>query len=158
MKRFILQSTKGLVEIAVYGDFHRIQFVHESVRQHLLGGGLKRLYACLGDNVEIGCHAKLAEWCQAYIRLVRPEQLLLGDSTQLRSFGQQNRLYMELPLLDYAYRYTMWHIKYAYAAGAYALESSLTFPLAIWIDIDRCLRDDNSALQRSASHLCLCRE
>lgn len=150
MKRFILQSTKGLVEIASHDGVYRIQFVHESVRQYLLEGGLTKLYVLSGEDVEASCHAKLADYCQTYIRLIGHEQLPIEHLTQHRLADQGAALDMDLPLLNYTKKYTMWQVKCAHAAGVYEVKSLLHFPVAIWIKIDRYFQPVTSRLQPSA--------
>lgn len=153
MKRFILHSTKGLVEIATHGVVQRVQFIHESVRQHLLEGGLTKLYALPEGSVEAHCHAMLANCCQEYIRLIDHTQMSTEHLAQHVDTVPGVRPEMDLPLLNYAQQYTFWHVEHAHAAGAYELESLHNFPLAIWIKIDRCLRGRYSRVRPSASLL-----
>ncbi|KAM0719292.1 hypothetical protein Q7P37_005197 [Cladosporium fusiforme] len=85
MQRYILQSSKGLVDFVegledrantAYGARTMfVQLIHESVREHLLTGGLQALDSTLSVNVETACHAKLAQHCQDYVRL-NPAQYL----------------------------------------------------------------------------------
>jgi hypothetical protein len=68
MQLFILESSKGLVEFSK-GERATAQFIHESVREHLLNGGLSVLDDSLTENLEARSHARLAVWCQKGIEL-----------------------------------------------------------------------------------------
>ena len=65
MKRFIVNASKGLVEwvggifenITVLGDAHHFQFIHESVRQHVVAGGLQKLKPSRQQRESELCHA-----------------------------------------------------------------------------------------------------
>jgi hypothetical protein len=149
MKRFIVQSTKGLVEMTWMGAGKTpkfdIQFIHESVRQHLLEGGMSRLDPRLGDDVVSSSHVRLSEWCQNYIRLVSPEHLGVSvDSPEGivrvgalsgRRTERRYRACIALPLLDYVTSFTFYHIDNACDADIYDLESLREFPLLEWINI-----------------------
>lgn len=67
MKRFAVQSSRGLLEVSENG--RRVQFIHESVKEHILSGGLACLDLRMGHNAEATAHARVAEWCQDHIRL-----------------------------------------------------------------------------------------
>ena len=68
MQLFILNSSKGLIEFSK-GRSPRAQFIHESVREYLLYGGLSILDDSLAGNLEAKSHSRLAEWCQTAIEL-----------------------------------------------------------------------------------------
>jgi ankyrin repeat protein len=68
MRLFILNSSKGLVEFSK-GFPYTAQFIHESVREHLLNGGLSVLDDSLAENLKAKSHLRLAVWCRACIEL-----------------------------------------------------------------------------------------
>jgi ankyrin repeat protein len=108
MQLFILQSSKGLVEFSK-GDHATAQFIHESVREHLLNGGLSVLDDSPAENLEAGSHARLAAWCQNCIELDPPRGLRDSDT----SGGN---------LMRYALHHLYRHCEHAYDGGALQLE------------------------------------
>jgi hypothetical protein len=68
MRTFILTSSRGLVEFSRSGFATRAQFVHETVREYLLNGGLSTLDPNLTGNVEAISHAKIGQWCQQVVK------------------------------------------------------------------------------------------
>lgn len=67
MKRFVVHFSKGLLEI--WDNGKDVHFIHESVKEHILSGGLGCLDPRMGFNPEAAAHTSLAEWCQDYVRL-----------------------------------------------------------------------------------------
>ena len=74
IKRFITGTTRGLIEAVNHEDssreeFSTLQFIHESVREFLLQGGLAS--STLSDQhlVEGSAHADIARCCLSYIQL-----------------------------------------------------------------------------------------
>jgi hypothetical protein len=70
MLLFILTSSKGLVEFV--GNGTRAQFIHETVREYLLNGGLVLLDTGLAGNAKALSHARLGQWCSEYIEAFTP--------------------------------------------------------------------------------------
>lgn len=67
MRLFILSSSKGLIEATSEDGIDRPQFIHESVREYLLTGGLSLLDNSLAANWSVVSHLKMAIWCRDYI-------------------------------------------------------------------------------------------
>lgn len=80
MRRFILASSKGLLTfvkgslspeqraMGLYNDREiTVQLIHESLREHLLQGGLTELDSSLQGDTYAIIHARLAEACQWYV-------------------------------------------------------------------------------------------
>ena len=81
IKKFITSSSRGLLQIvapensATYettlqtnkGHNLVVQFIHESVREYLLGTGLLQLDPALAENLVGISNLRLARWCQNYI-------------------------------------------------------------------------------------------
>jgi ankyrin repeat protein len=114
MQLFILESSKGLVEFTK-GDRATAQFIHESVREHLLNGGLSVLDGSLAENLHAKSHFRLATWCRAYLEL--DERNDLRDS-ELKHDS----------LLEYALRYLYLHVEDAFKGGVLQLEFLDTIP------------------------------
>lgn len=66
MRAFILASSKGLVEFTKE-DKPKAQFIHESVKEHLLAGGLEALDPTLDGSCQSKSHDRLWRWCLSYI-------------------------------------------------------------------------------------------
>jgi ankyrin repeat protein len=107
MQLFILNSSKGLVEFSE-GKFPIAQFIHESVREYLLNGGLSVLDDSLAGNLEAKSHSRLAAWCQTAIE--RNPHRGLRDS----EVGEED-------LLGYALFSLYKHCEEAFKGGALQL-------------------------------------
>jgi ankyrin repeat protein len=112
MQLFILKSSKGLVEFSK-GGHATAQFIHESVREHLLNGGLSVLDDSFAENLEAKSHLRLALWCQYCIELGSH-----GDLCDPFTLG----------LEYYALRSFYPHCEYAFMGGALQLEFLDTIP------------------------------
>lgn len=134
--RFVLHSSKGLVEVLEDENLTR-QFTHESVRYHMLDGGLATIYPNLhaGRDVEAASHAILAEWCQQYLQsdwskyIQFPVDPPRGWISDLRPMHNLN----DFPLLDYTQRAIFGHIDAAYSGQEFELRYLTRFPLERWI-------------------------
>lgn len=170
MVRFILHASKGLLETAYspqeacdpgnsyFPDKpHLFQFIHESVREHVLGGGLAALSPRLSSNVEAGSHAMAADWCFAYTQL-RPTTLTefpinsskgtIAWQMLLRHFRgpERQQTITALPFLRYAYFSAFYHINSAYSGQSYDLKCLQSFPVRDWIDISNLYMSVQSCL------------
>lgn len=105
---FITSSSRGLLQVV--GTARRwyqtqepprgiVEFIHESVREYLLGPGLRRLDPTLVDNLVGVSNLRLAQWCQSYIEL----SLQHGPSTAAK---EATLVHVEttLPLLGHLQR------------------------------------------------------
>lgn len=67
IKRFILDSSKGLTEITT-SKLQKVQFIHESVRDFLLKeDGLSSIWPDLRSNLQGQSHERLKQCCLSYI-------------------------------------------------------------------------------------------
>lgn len=69
MKRYIIHRSRGLIEVMESSRGGEVQLIHESIREHLLSGGLAGMDESLKQNVEANSHARLSEWYQRYMKL-----------------------------------------------------------------------------------------
>jgi hypothetical protein len=77
MKRFILDCSKGLVEVVSWGN--HVEFIHESVRDFLLGeNGLSDLWTELGPGFRGYSHDVIRQCCVDYIAIASIE--VFGES------------------------------------------------------------------------------
>jgi hypothetical protein len=122
MKRFIVNASKGLVEW-VGGKFevdpaHDFQFIHESVRQHIVAGGLRKLKLSFASDVKANCATYQVEWC--------------GTSIRKRD-ANAARLRYNSDFIWYARRSIWRHLYTAYAEKTYDLKRLHDFPLQQYI-------------------------
>lgn len=79
MENFILDSSKGLVEISK-GQEPCIQFIHGSVRDYLLTKGPSLLHHTTGNaGLTALCHDRLKQWCYQYV--LKSEKVVLSSLT-----------------------------------------------------------------------------
>jgi ankyrin repeat protein len=106
MHLFVLNSSKGLVEFSK-DKSARAQFIHESVREYLLNGGLSELDDSLAEDLGAKSHHKLAMWCRNCIQLG-----LHRNPDDEKTEGVSL-------FLDYALNYLYSHCEDAYMEGAF---------------------------------------
>lgn len=167
MERFVIHSSKGLVEWSFNGENFgprcEIRFIHEPVRQHLLDGRSRSIDQRLGGNIMANSHAMLATWCQDYLRLDLVQRLgaLMNEAGEmvdanLNKFeDDETRLkaYDMFPLLQYTLLSTFRHVTAAHEAGVYALEALLQFPLQEWINVHNLTETEGDFLLPSTAIL-----
>jgi ankyrin repeat protein len=169
LKRFVLHSSKGLVEIISQRPISHMtwQFVHESVRQHILGGGLATLNSRLHRNVVAIGHAVVAGWCQEYLRCVAGQIDFAAAplSGRIDTSCGSNRhdvaaiqIQHSFPLLSYVKDRTFDHMQRAYLGGALYLESLCDFPRTHWINTMNVISSDDRYVESTASFTYLCLE
>lgn len=136
LKRFIVNASKGLVEWVDQSrwpdDTHQFQFIHESVRQHILAGGLQKLKASLATNVEANCAQFLADFFGAHIRRPFSNDTAFLERTQI--VNQYNGAHgawlpIEIEFLRYAKFDIFSQLRRAYVGKACDVESLEDFPL-----------------------------
>lgn len=157
MARFVNHSSKGLVEVTPPNKrwpdrssdkpwSHDVHFIHESVRGHILAGGLAVVDANLRD-VEAMSHAKIADLLQACIRLhdlrgVSPSTdsySLLPAWTGKKFIGEypttedtSDEHVLDHPLLNLAYSSALAHMEAAHEKGICQVASLQQFPWNRW--------------------------
>lgn len=138
MRRFILNSSKGLVEVSNLKT-PTVQFIHESVRDFLLKeNGLSKLWFDLGSNFGGQSHERLKQCCVAYMNMevtdhVYPEQLpkaLSQESANLRQ-SATNRF----PFLKYAVLNVLYHAEVAENSKLPQDDFIRNFPRLHWINL-----------------------
>jgi hypothetical protein len=130
MKRYLLHASRGLMEYPNatnstrwFDQSHAILiFIHESVREYFLGGGLGSIdQASLHETNAVG-HAKLAEGCMSYLELAFSQaSVSTPRSAQMH--------YATLPLVEYASENVLRHTDVAFAAGVVDVGLLERFPL-----------------------------
>ncbi|KAJ6783074.1 hypothetical protein PWT90_06074 [Aphanocladium album] len=129
VKRFILSSSKGLVEVNKSQKNPKAQFIHESVREFFLNEGLASIWPELNRNFEGESHERLKNYCLGYIGIAAAG-LESGQEEQCES---AKRAY---PLLEYAFRNVLYHADEAAAAGIVQTNFLLEFDLVGWLKLE----------------------
>jgi hypothetical protein len=160
MRRFILASSKGLVDLVDNSDdpfpWHldggslhtwvsesTVQLVHESLREYLLQGGLAELDAGLEGDTDAIVHARLAEACQTYI-----SNVTLG-SVSKRDLRQK------FPFLECATYTAVHHMNIAFTKNALSREILRRFA-HLWLTSDLVIElPSNLGRASGATMLCL---
>lgn len=151
MERFILSCSKGLVETTRSKD-RTVRFIHESVRDYLLRGGLAKLFAAsdLGDNNVPGLsHERLKQCCYNYINNVDISQHVPLKVPLPRTSSKEVKNVRELasakfPFLEYAVHNMFHHADIAESHGVSQkhflegcfVDDSSSSVLRTWITLD----------------------
>ncbi|KAH7061790.1 ankyrin repeat domain-containing protein [Paraphoma chrysanthemicola] len=140
IKRFLLNSSKGLAEATVSRE-PRVQFIHESVRDFLLKeNGLGKIWPEYGHNFEGQSHAQLKQCCLDYIsidvatRLQIPDKLPKASSQPAASLRKSAT--QTFPFLEYAVRNVLYHADTAEGGGISQADFLDSFPLLRWVKLD----------------------
>jgi hypothetical protein len=139
MKKFILNSSKGLAEITK-SKTATVQFIHESVRDFLVKeNGLRELFPDLGGNFQGKSHERLKKCCLEYMSINLSTHLDLSTplpkassqpATDLRELATKM-----FPFLDYAVHLVPYHADAAQSSGIGQGDFIQDFPLAYWIKL-----------------------
>lgn len=127
MERFLLRSTRGLVEMSEQSWPHHPLFIHEFVRQYLLAGGLASLIVVDQSILEASTHAQLAQWCLSYVQM--------DSSTYLQylELNLREPITVKFPLLTYAWENVFHHMELAHLGGITQITCLEIFPLKLLI-------------------------
>jgi ankyrin repeat protein len=158
LKRFILDCSKGLVEITM-AKKQKVQFIHESVRDFLIKeNGLSKIWPELGTNFQGQSHERLKQCCSYYIsldfgRLLNlPDKLPKASSQQaasMRSLATQ-----KFPLLEYAVHNVLHHANTAQGSDISQEHFLDSFPPPQWVKLDN-LFEKHEVRRHSGSVSCL---
>jgi ankyrin repeat protein len=140
IKRFILDSSKGLVEATVSKE-QRVQFIHESVRDFLLReNGLGKIWPEFGSNFHGQSHERLKQCCLEYIRVDVATPLQVPDQlpqASPQSAADWRKSASEtFPFLEYAVRNVMYHADTAEGGGIPQADFLDNFPLSQWVKLN----------------------
>jgi hypothetical protein len=129
MRLFILTSSKGLVEFTSGGG-PKAQFIHETVREYILNGGLTHLDTGLaGNNLEAVSHARLGQSCHDYIKI----------------FMSSRHEQPPPSFLLYSKEYTLAHMESAHIGGVLELPIIDSIQPKTWEYLDSDNRKSNSS-------------
>ncbi|KAG7291482.1 hypothetical protein NEMBOFW57_001501 [Staphylotrichum longicolle] len=140
MKRFILNSSKGLAEVTK-SKSPTVQFIHESVKDFLLKeNGLRSIWSDLGGNFEGASQERLKQCCLSYMRIDIATSLKIAGSLPTANTQEAAELRQSannrFPFLEYATRNVLYHADAAEAGGISQADFLQSFQLADWIKLD----------------------
>lgn len=125
MKRFILDSSKGLAEVTASKQ-QKVQFIHESVRDFLLKeDGLGNVWPDLGVDLQGQSQERLKQCCLNY--LSQDLSVLLGNPEPPISV---------FPFLEYAVRNVLYHADAAAGCSRDQRHFFRNFRLSHWVRLD----------------------
>lgn len=139
MRKFVLNTSRGLVEIIFVDDaetYSTVQLIHESVKEYLLSDGLKSMDSSLGqDAADVALtNANIAMWCRMYLELDTDVHIHGEDPTDLMSLHRRrNFLKEKYPLLEYVIVYFFKHAEAAWQNGHLDLASLCSFPTEAFV-------------------------
>ncbi|KAM0709344.1 hypothetical protein Q7P35_003382 [Cladosporium inversicolor] len=121
IRRFVVCSTRGLAE-AVKDPLRKTRwtmyFIHESVREHLLRGGLASLTTDVPQPIEGFVHAQIAQCCLSYLQLDSSKYLRVFEGQQCVSWFSSERFRFHF----IATKSLFYHADLAYEAGVLSLK------------------------------------
>lgn len=134
---FIVNCSRGLIESTTEGR-PRMQFIHESVRDYLFGGGLELLAPKTRNNVAGVSHDYLKRSCLNLFKKsstfshIPPCERLLETQHEQAHVNSARGLTKQYPLLRYASDHTLLHAESASQCGVDQLGFVTSFPLQTW--------------------------
>jgi hypothetical protein len=154
MKRFLLDSSKGLAEITE-SETSTVQFIHESVKDFLLkGSGLGRIWPELKENWEGRSQERLAQFCFRQMSIDVFSTLKLPKRYTLRNFERyHSQAAKTFPFLKYAVQGILYHADAAAGCGITQEHLMQNFPVTRWIRLYNVSLDNTSRWQKRGTLL-----
>ncbi|KAH7399590.1 hypothetical protein BKA66DRAFT_407142, partial [Pyrenochaeta sp. MPI-SDFR-AT-0127] len=148
IRRFILDSSKGLVEVTV-SSTPRAQFIHESVKDFLTEkDSLANVWPELGSNLQGQSHEWLKQCCLNCINIDIHSKLrvpeILPDASSQEAIYLRNQTTHAFPFLKYAVRNALYHANMA--EGNKVAQHNLIhdFPLGRWITLHNLFQNQDA--------------
>lgn len=154
METFVRSSSKGLAEVT-RNKASEVQFIHESVRDFLLGN-YGNQWSQTSENLEGHGHQILRDCCFAQLNASINQQVEIPDPLPTASRAAQLRetISLRFPFLEYSAHNVFHHSNLAQGNGIEQEPFLSDFPLQRWIPINNALeRDDNWRYTNSVSLL-----
>jgi ankyrin repeat protein len=145
VKRFILDSSKGLAEVTV-SKTQRVQFIHQSVRDFLLKeNGLSTIWPEFKSNFQGQSHDRLKQCCLDYININISAPLNIPSDLP-KAFSQQAAdlrmsVTQRYPFLEYAVHNVLHHADTAECGGISQAGFLDIFPHLHWIKLHNVLEE-----------------
>lgn len=154
MKTFVRSSSKGLAEVT-RNSTSDVQFIHESVRDFLLGK-YGNQWLGTSENMEGHGHQVLRDCCLAQLNASISQQIGIPDPLprDWQVLDLRDTISGEFPFLKYSVHNVFHHSNLAQRNGIEQGHFISDFPLQPWISINNCLeRYDDRRYTDSASFL-----
>jgi hypothetical protein len=119
----------------------RVQFIHESVRQYILHGGLLKVDPTLRNFDPESCHERLSRWCCEYLLLTNCSNLAkrLRPSTDRHEWWRVAS--NTFPFLRYALDGVLRHADIAAYRGSSRMPFSASLTFVDWLAVKTCTID-----------------
>ena len=136
MKRFILDSSKGLAELTKTKR-PTVQFIHESVRDFLNDEGFRKLHANVGSVAPGPGNEALKKSCLNYVAIdlspcvAIPDPLPVAKSEEAKHLREV--ITKRFPFFRYAVQNVFYHADTALGHGISQRHFLETFPLSHWL-------------------------
>lgn len=167
VERFVLNCSKGLVEIAkpdepnkldvfeedrsscVKPEAGKVQFIHESVRDFVLNeNGLGRIWPQYKTNFDRQSHERLKQSCLNQISKILDMQTEFPENSGPDLSRQNPALYLmqtqRFPFLLYAVQNVLRHANISEEWGISQAEFLSKFPLRAWVELDNMLKTNGT--------------
>ncbi|TVY68789.1 Vegetative incompatibility protein HET-E-1 [Lachnellula suecica] len=149
LRTFVRSSSKGLAEATRYGQASEVQFIHESVRDFLLGN-YENQWSGVSSNFLGHGHELLKECCLAQLNACHKHGLKIPDSVippsdPMISKSPQVALLVkgiqtEFPFLEYSVRNILNHANDAQRREIDQRKFIFNFPRQRWVSLHNLLR------------------
>lgn len=141
IKKFILSSSKGLVEVTRSKRSPKTQFIHESVRDFLLKENeLREIWPDLGGNFQGESHERLKQCCLGYMRI---GFAVLTTSKPLLTHSSFSAVLDALPFIEYAVRNVLYHADAADGGGVSQESFIQNFQVEVWVKLEHSIERHN---------------
>jgi hypothetical protein len=144
IRRFILNSSKGLTEITT-SKLQKVQFIHESVRDFLLKeNGLGNVWSDPKSSLQGQSHERLKQCCLNYMSVDVFTPLKISESLPKASLQQATDIRKSVdgafPFLEYVTNNVFYHANAAQGGGVAQTHFLNSFPLPQWIRLDNLFK------------------
>jgi hypothetical protein len=136
---FMLTTSKGFVHVTGDGGVNNLshEFIYESVREHFMDHGLKKLDFTLGHDVVAASHDRLARYCITYILFVRIN-VMATPAEEAPFAALTEHPYTAVPFVDYIREIgAFYHAEKAEHGGIRQRDFCKKFPLFKWKSLDK---------------------
>ncbi|KAF4205337.1 hypothetical protein CNMCM8927_006339 [Aspergillus lentulus] len=152
IRRFILDSSKGLAEIT-RSMAPTVEFIHESVRDYLLKeNGLCKIRPDFGSNLQGQSHDQLKHCCLTYVNVDVSKHVdlskPLAKAYSKEAANLRESVARAFPFLGYAVRNVLYHADAAEGSGIAQGDFIQGFQLPYWVQLDN-LFDEHGVHQHT---------
>ncbi|KAH8750349.1 hypothetical protein F5883DRAFT_652403 [Diaporthe sp. PMI_573] len=136
MRTFVRTSSKGLAEVT-RNKASEVQFIHESVRDFLLGRYGRQWYRA-SESFEGHCHDKLKDCCLAQVKAPIDQSVNISDAALRGAEATKLRedISMKFPFLEYSILNVLRHANSAQRHGIEQGSFLDAFPLLQWANLN----------------------